>query len=1378
MKQPHRTAQRHSNWRPKGPPATHGEKEALDRIRALLNQYGGIGWPNASIIDPGSGTVYEIDLVVLSPRGLFLLELKGWAGRVDARGARWMQRRPNGSVYTGSAPLLLTDRKAKVLKGLLSRRSRLPHDALPFVVPAVVMHGRGSVIERGGAAGGVYGLDGFDVSGVPKVSTLLSGVAGQGGYVDDATLNLVAAYLDEVLGDTQASFHVGDYSIGDGQLVDDSGDWQDYVVAHPTVRGHSRRIRIYRLPAGAGKGDRQRIARAARREYLLTTRLDHPGVEVAVDVIAEPPAVVFPHDPAALRLDDWLTLHAAELTLDQRLGLVRQLGETIKYAHAQGVHHRALAPAAVNMGTGRREAGAADTPAQMRIRDWQAGTQADPGTQTDTALLYPAPLGGFLGGGPGNYSAPEVLRDRFADPQALDVYGLGALAYLIVTGCEPPDQESLDTVAGVTEPFEPHGLDASLVADGLPDALVELIARATHPSVVDRTTTAADFLAGLSDVARDLAADEPEQVVDPLAAEPGELLTDDAGVEWLIEDRLGTGSTGVALLISTATPGERSVVLKVANNEQRCARRLADEAQVLGTLDHPLIVKLRRGPFQIGARTALLIDHAGPVTLREEIAAHGRLTWERLESFGNDLLEIADYLARQQVFHRDIKPDNLGIRPDRSSHRPRLALFDFSLSQHRSDDRRSGTPPYLDPFIGPRFARPAYDSAAERFAVAATLFVMATGAEPAWGDGISAPEAITDEVTVDSAMFEGPSAAKMRDFFARALARDAASRYDDIPDMARAWRRLFRTGTTTIHGTNVDDADRDEAAARATAATALTDAGLSAYAVSAAHRLGCETVGQLLALNPVTINNARGIGDATRKELQARLRQWRPRVSTDTTVDDDVDAQPGRAIEDVAQRLIPRRNATNADAARIATQLVEAGRWISPERLAREVGIEDTAVVERAGSQLRATWGRREVLHVVAAEIQAFLVASSGVATLAEIAAHLVARHGSRLPEPGARLHSAVPVIRAVFEAQTELLSGMVLVPSAHPDRPVLLALADDGGADPAPLLAAIRDLAELVDDATEEEPLRSVADSEALVTAEADTFALPVGRIQRLAALCSADTDVSTRGELYRRGLQAQATVARVLHGAGAAVAPKTIRERVIRRFPFAAPLPDRPELDDLVAAASPGLRWDGTNYARTDTTLLPSGTRAETRHLPGGDTSVEETVPRLWRSLETRSTLVLTAAPRNVDAAAASLSRDFDMQVVNVTERLLHAARAKAPQLRISWEKLVDADRAESESDRQRLDQFMALALADFWPGIVEDPRPLLLTDTAVLARYGLTDRLAELTDLVRPNPAARWILLPQRAAAPVPTLDGAPMPLGADGWLPVPAAGEMRG
>jgi serine/threonine protein kinase len=84
------------------------------------------------------------------------------------------------------------------------------------------------------------------------------------------------------------------------------------------------------------------------------------------------PALVFEHDPNAPRLDRYLGQRLADLALDQRLALIRQLGEAMAYAHGKRIYHRGLAPQSILV----RDPDAA-TP-RLQIMNWQVASRPRP----------------------------------------------------------------------------------------------------------------------------------------------------------------------------------------------------------------------------------------------------------------------------------------------------------------------------------------------------------------------------------------------------------------------------------------------------------------------------------------------------------------------------------------------------------------------------------------------------------------------------------------------------------------------------------------------------------------------------------------------------------------------------------------------------------------------------------------------------------------------------------------------------------------------------------------------------------------------------------------------------------------------------------------
>ncbi len=63
--------------------------------------------------------------------------------------------------------------------------------------------------------------------------------------------------------------------------------------------------------------------------------LQHPGVLRREGFTEHElgPALIFEHDPSAMRLDHFLAQHHEQLTVDHRLDLLRQISEVIRFAH-------------------------------------------------------------------------------------------------------------------------------------------------------------------------------------------------------------------------------------------------------------------------------------------------------------------------------------------------------------------------------------------------------------------------------------------------------------------------------------------------------------------------------------------------------------------------------------------------------------------------------------------------------------------------------------------------------------------------------------------------------------------------------------------------------------------------------------------------------------------------------------------------------------------------------------------------------------------------------------------------------------------------------------------------------------------------------------
>ncbi|MGR7001255.1 protein kinase [Yinghuangia aomiensis] len=196
------------------------------------------------------------------------------------------------------------------------------------------------------------------------------------------------------------------------------------------------------------------------------------------------PALVFDYHPQTLRLHEYLVQYGEKLDVLSRIALVRQLAETMRSAHGRRLYHRTLAARAIHViprgrtGSSGSELAGWLNP-HVQISDWQIAVErgsdsATPGGGERFAPTTFSQAGAHLAEGADAYLAPELTATK-ADPVALDVYGLGVLTYLLVTGEAPAASQ-----AALMARFEAgEGLLPSGVVDGLSPDIDDLVQAAT-----------------------------------------------------------------------------------------------------------------------------------------------------------------------------------------------------------------------------------------------------------------------------------------------------------------------------------------------------------------------------------------------------------------------------------------------------------------------------------------------------------------------------------------------------------------------------------------------------------------------------------------------------------------------------------------------------------------------------------------------------------------------------------------------------------------------------------------------------------------------------------------------------------------------------------
>ena len=461
---------------------------------------------------------------------------------------------------------------------------------------------------------------------------------------------------------------VVDYVLG--ELLADGVGYQDWLAKHASFENVYCRVRQYTLAQASSEEDRQRLRRAATREFQIIQSLDHPGILPVLDYKEHEngPSLLFRYlDSNAVRFDHYLATNSQKLTTDQRLGLLRQIADAIRSAHRKRVIHRALSPQSILV------TDAMSTNPRLQIYNWQVGVRESASTTPRATVVEDLVESQSL-----VYMSPEAISDVRKVTEASDVFSLGAIAYHLFAS-RPPASSPTDLASILREQ---KGLSIFSVLDGSGKKLEELIQWSTHPDVLTRIGSVEDFLTLLDDVEDELTVPAEAAVVDPLQAKRGDRLEHG----FIVQRVLGQGATATALLV---TKGEKEYVLKVALSESENSR-LHEEAEALRSIHSEFIVAIE-DELVINGKTALVLQKAGEKTLTAQLRSEGVPSLEMLARYGDDLLSAVSSMERHGVAHRDIKPDNIGIR-SLTKQRNQLILFDFSLASAPLDNLRVGHP--------------------------------------------------------------------------------------------------------------------------------------------------------------------------------------------------------------------------------------------------------------------------------------------------------------------------------------------------------------------------------------------------------------------------------------------------------------------------------------------------------------------------------------------------------------------------------------------------------------------------------------------------------------------------------------------------------------
>ncbi|PNB49081.1 protein kinase [Pseudomonas sp. GW456-12-10-14-LB2] len=655
------------------------------------------------------GERFEIDIALLTPHALYLIDVKGTRGTIDVYGNKWY---PEGRAPYPS-PLGKLRGHARTVKGLVTQAHPGRNELNDIYVDAAILLTApdAHLIDR----------EQLDSDRVVKLKDAER-------YFKDAT-RIPARFSKNILQQQGLILHAlkvvkpasAVQRFGHWEVKEKLGAAQAYSEfrAENAFAGGTARLRVYQAdpyqPEDVRKAQVNRIANAYRALSKLPL---HPNIVAARDF--------FPSDDDRsfiLILDDApgqaLTVHMARpqlaLTLDQKWRVAKDLLAALAHAHQHGVVHRNLTPGAILIGQD----------GTTRITDFDFAKPVE-----NRSLSIAADIVDLVEKA---YVSPEAFREPGAASSASDIFSAGVIIYELFTGERPFAGEPTTVWDRVGEFLNKPSTLRPELNDAFDVWLQSLCAFDEH-----KRPPAPNALAALNALLQPAALQvavpvevpdfEPNQVSDDQA----DYLNLPAGYrltrKFIIEKKLGRGSFGVVYkVIDTLGDVARTVKLIVSDRHSTLDRLKQEYRHLVHIPEHPHVVRVLDADVIPGRDIPFLVFEYVEGSDVGDMIQERLLSPEDVLELGKQVIEGLVHLHANGFHHCDIKPRNLLWTQKGAK------IIDFNVSV-RADDKESrggGSRRYLPPDFDPEVI-PYNGERADRdlYAMGLTLYEALTSRYP------------------------------------------------------------------------------------------------------------------------------------------------------------------------------------------------------------------------------------------------------------------------------------------------------------------------------------------------------------------------------------------------------------------------------------------------------------------------------------------------------------------------------------------------------------------------------------------------------------------------------------------------------------------------
>jgi serine/threonine protein kinase len=675
------------------------EASALGSIRQHIDSHRlGVVLTNLELHDPQSNRYFEVDLVVVSEFGIYVVELKHWSGRIDVRPNSWVQ---NNSFFKPD-PHKVNNFKAKLLKGLCERKfPQFPQIYFESVVvltnPDVMVQGA-SIPNTTSHNPTFESIDRF-------LQYLRNQRQAAKSFLTGIQCKLFADYVNKL----QTTSIPRDFVFPGYEVVERLYQHVDRaeVIAKRTDIRHRRlsRLRVFYPASEKSEAERRRAHERATATLNAVAKVgEHPNVLKVWSIPNENNYVI--------EGSDWSETGTLRDVLEREQRMNSERARRIAIGLARGLHaihdqyvvHRFLAPENVLM--------VDDTP---KLMNFDLSFQLEDDRLTvipDVTKLKRSP-----------YFAPEIYVGREIPDGRADLFSLGVILFEMLAGSRP--------FGCSTDLEQSHGKLTSaqllqLAKHDVPGRLQDLVCDLVQQSAGNRPSDVLTVLKRL-EVVEDAAVEVQE--VNP------QLLRGQRCGLYEIEEFIGRGAE--SQLYSAVGVGGRKIALKVFDRDVP-QQRVVNEHRLSGAILHPTIVRVDSYFQWADGRYFIAFDWVGKRNIRDDIVEMVRPNIERFTTVSNQILNAVAALHQNTdedgrpdpILHNDIKPDNILL-----ADRDRPVLVDFGAASGPHIGTYEGSEGYVAPDLRLGQDR-KYSEDGDLYALAVTLHEWLLGTRPGEHDTV------------------------------------------------------------------------------------------------------------------------------------------------------------------------------------------------------------------------------------------------------------------------------------------------------------------------------------------------------------------------------------------------------------------------------------------------------------------------------------------------------------------------------------------------------------------------------------------------------------------------------------------------------------------